>query len=227
MTSWRDDYIQALQDRDQRERSSYQKVDDDLIAACTYRRAKLILPTLTSTVTNLLDRTAALEAEKAANPSSSDPKAKDTIITGTANDGAAQIRGELAEALRSNGQLQARTKAAEAELVKLKAKSKSDGKLIEDLSRERAFLSQKLKDRDEELRGKTKLLDVGNFPPANERNAHKFKDVHDEVISLNLQLNMSEQRVKELRAENKELIDRWMAYKAQEAEEMNKTLQDS
>jgi hypothetical protein len=42
---------------------------------------------------------------------------------------------------------------------------------------------------------------------------------------LNLQLNMSEQRVKDLKAENKELIDRWMAYKGQEAEEMNKTLQ--
>jgi hypothetical protein len=45
-------------------------------------------------------------------------------------------------------------------LVRLKAKSKSDAKFIEDLSRERAFLSQKLKDRDEELRGKAKLLDV-------------------------------------------------------------------
>lgn len=52
------------------------------------------------------------------------------------------------------------------------------------------------------------------------------KDVHDEVISLNLQLNMSEQRAKELKAENKELIDRWMARKGREAEEMNRTLQD-
>ncbi|PMD21817.1 autophagy protein 16 [Hyaloscypha hepaticicola] len=195
MNSWRDDYIQALQDRDQRERSSYQKVDNDLIAAFT----------------NLLDRTAALEAEKVADATSFDLKSKDSKVTNTANDGTAQIRGDLAAALRSNGQLQGRTKIAEAELVKLKAKSKSDGKLIEDLSKERAFLSQKLKDRDEELRGKTKLLD----------------DVHDEVISLNLQLNMSEQRVKDLKAENKELIDRWMAYKGQEAEEMNKTLQGS
>lgn len=72
------------------------------------------------------------------------------------------MRGELAEALRSNGQLQSRIKIADAELVKLRAKSKSDGRLIEDLSKERAFLSQKLKDRDEELRGKTKLLDVWN-----------------------------------------------------------------
>jgi hypothetical protein len=67
----------------------------------------------------------------------------------------------------------------------------------------------------------------GNSTSASERSAHISKDVHDEVISLNLQLNMSEQRVKDLRAENKELIDRWMAYKGQEAEEMNKTLQDS
>ena len=66
--------------------------------------------------------------------------------------------------MRSHGQLQARTKVAEAELVKLRAKSKLDGKLIEDLSKERAFLNQKLKDRDEELRGKTKLLDVWQFP---------------------------------------------------------------
>lgn len=66
----------------------------------------------------------------------------------------------------------------------------------------------------------------GHSSSADTCHAYKFKDVHDEVISLNLQLNMSEQRVKDLRAENKELIDRWMAYKGQEAEEMNRTLQD-
>jgi hypothetical protein len=37
---------------------------------------------------------------------------------------------------------------------------------------------------------------------------------------------MSEQKVKQLKAENKELIDRWMASKGREAEEMNKKLQD-
>jgi hypothetical protein len=167
-----------------------------------------------------------LEAEKVAN-AASDPKSKNPTIINTSNDGAAQIRGELAEALRSNGQLQVRIKVAEAELVRLKAKSKSEGKLIENLSKDRAFLSQKLKDRDEELRGKTKLLDVRNLRFCKMHNTYNFKDVHDEVISLNLQLNMSEQRVNDLRAENKELIDRWMAYKGQEAEEMNKTLQDS
>ncbi|KUJ22210.1 autophagy protein [Mollisia scopiformis] len=195
MASWRDEYVQALQERDQRERASYQRLDDDLIAAYT----------------NLLDRATALEAEKAANTSSVETtKARESTSTPNPNDGSAQLRKDLAEALRSNGQLQSRVKVAEAELVKLKAKSKTDSRLIDDLSKERGYLSQKLKDRDEESRGKTKLLD----------------DVHDEVISLNLQLNMSEQRNKDLRSENKELIDRWMARKGHEAEEMNRTLQD-
>jgi len=44
------------------------------------------------------------------------------------------------------------------------------------------------------------------------------------MISLNLQLNISEQNAKKLKAENKELIDRWMARKGKEADEMNKTL---
>lgn len=55
--------------------------------------------------------------------------------------------------------------------------------------------------------------------------AHELQNVHDEVISLNLQLNMSEQTVAKLRNENKELIDRWMDSKRKEAEEMNETLQ--
>ena len=57
-------------------------------------------------------------------------------------------------------------------------------------------------------------------------NTDPSKDVHDEVISLNIQLNMSEQKAKDLTTENKELIDRWMARKGHEAEEMNKTLHD-
>ncbi|KAH7419011.1 autophagy-related protein 16 [Cadophora sp. MPI-SDFR-AT-0126] len=198
MTSWRAEYIQALQDRDVREQASYQKLDADLIAAFTA----------------LLDRTAELEAEKASNlwssPPQSDSKARDSQQHTGTNEGTGQLRRDLAENLRSNGQLQTRIKNAEAELVKLRAKSKAETKQMEELSRDRAYLAQKLKDRDEELRGKTKLLD----------------DVHDEVISLNLQLNMSEQKVKDLKAENKELIDRWMASKGREAEEMNRAFEE-
>lgn len=44
--------------------------------------------------------------------------------------------------------------------MQLRAKTKADGKLIEDLKKEKAYLSRKLRDKEEELRGKTKLLDV-------------------------------------------------------------------
>lgn len=44
------------------------------------------------------------------------------------------------------------------------------------------------------------------------------------MISLNLQVNISEQKASKLKDENKELIDRWMARMGLEADEMNKTL---
>ena len=109
---------------------------------------------------HLLDRTLALEAEKAANVVDPNPWPGHTARPISSNDGIVQLRHDLAQALRSSGQLQRRIKAAEMELINLKAKSKSDGKVIEDLSRERAIFNQKVKDRDEELKGKSKLLDV-------------------------------------------------------------------
>jgi hypothetical protein len=72
----------------------------------------------------------------------------------------AQLKSDLAEALRSKGHLQSRLKVAEEELDKLRIKSKADTKLIKDLYAERAVLQTKVKDRDEELRGKAKLLEV-------------------------------------------------------------------
>lgn len=41
------------------------------------------------------------------------------------------------------------------------------------------------------------------------------------MISLNLQVNVSERKAKELKQENKDLVDRWMARMGQEAEAMN------
>ena len=49
------------------------------------------------------------------------------------------------------------------------------------------------------------------------------QDVHDESVSLILELNMAEEKLQKLRLENKELIDRWMARVGQEADAMNTT----
>jgi septal ring factor EnvC (AmiA/AmiB activator) len=72
----------------------------------------------------------------------------------------AQLKSDLAEALRSNSSLQSRLKNAEAEVQRLRTKTMQDAKALDKLNRERTLLSQKTKDRDEELRGKAKFLDV-------------------------------------------------------------------
>jgi len=91
------------------------------------------------------------------------------------------------------------------EFDKLKKKANLDGKRMADLLAERTHLQLRLKDRDEELRGKAKLLD----------------NVQDELVSLNLQFNMAEDRAKRLQKENQELIDRWMVRMGKEADAMN------
>ena len=73
------------------------------------------------------------------------------------------MRLELAEALRSKGQLEARFKSSDLQLQTLRSKSKVDDKRIHDLTAERNTLATKLKDRNEELVGKTKLLKVSSF----------------------------------------------------------------
>ncbi|KAK8090300.1 hypothetical protein PG997_005261 [Apiospora hydei] len=199
MPDWRDEYLVNLQEA---ERAN--PVNRDLVAACS----------------QLADRVASLEAEKevitqklsspSAQPPSS-PKPADnptgaTDPTTTQNQpNTAQLKLDLAEALRAKGQLQAKLKTSTAELTKLRAKSKVDDKRIHDLTAERNTLATKLKDRNEELVGKTKLL----------------KEVQDDNLTLNIQIDVTEQKAAKVAAENKELVDRWMKRMAQEADAMN------
>lgn len=48
------------------------------------------------------------------------------------------------------------------------------------------------------------------------------QDVQDENLTLNIQLDITEQKAAKVAADNKELVDRWMLQKAQEAEAMNR-----
>jgi septal ring factor EnvC (AmiA/AmiB activator) len=75
----------------------------------------------------------------------------------------ATARADLAAAQRSRAETQDRLTRTNAELDKLKAKTKQDTRKIASLEGERTHLTLRLKDRDEELRGKAKLLDVGCF----------------------------------------------------------------
>jgi len=178
---------------------------------------------LNTTGSQLADRVSALEAEKAAlliqyqsaavsNPNrnaNKDPKAKDASSEPpTPNNDAplvARLRLELAEALRARGQFQSRLQTAEDELTRLRTKTSSEGKIVRELTAERKILTRKLKDREEELRAKNKLV----------------ADVQDELAVLNMQLDVVEKRRAEKEAENKQLVERFMERVGQEADAMN------
>ncbi|KAI1505568.1 autophagy protein 16 [Biscogniauxia marginata] len=192
MPDWRDEYLTSLQEA---ERNN--PVNKDLVEACS----------------QLADRVAALEAEKAvllqaqaSSKSPAKPTEKQQQQPPAADHRAvAQTRLDLAEALRSKGQLQGKLRAAEDELQKLRSRTRVDTKRIADLTAERNALTARLKDRNEELAGKNKLL----------------KDVQDDNLTLNIQLDVTEQKAAKVQAENKELVDRWMKRMGHEADAMN------
>lgn len=128
-----------------------------------------------------------------ANPPSAQPEAP------------AQFRVDLRKAQEERAELQARLDRTTKELEKLKSRSRIDNKRITQLTSELSQLSVRVRDRDEESRGKAKLLD----------------NAQDEVVTLNLQLNMADDEAKRLRRENQELVDRWMKRKGEEADRMN------
>ncbi|KAI1344130.1 autophagy protein 16 [Xylariaceae sp. FL0016] len=199
-SDWRDKYLKSIQDA---ERNN--PVNKDLVEACS----------------QLADRVAALEAEKAvlltSSPSPAAPSAAATAkaaakssdpahpSSSSSNPATAQLRLDLAEALRAKNQVQSRLRTAEDELAKLQARAQVDTKRLGDLTAERNALSSKLRDRNEELVEKNKLL----------------KDVQDENLTLNIQLDVLEQKVTKVAAENKELVDRWMKRMGHEADALN------
>lgn len=121
----------------------------------------------------LTDRVAALEAEKEALAATTKPPAKGGAKAVAPVDGAdpvaAQLRFDLAEALRSKGSLQTRAKKAEDELVDLRNKAKTDTHELRALTSEKAALVTKLRDREHEIKEKRKLIEVcacdTSFPP--------------------------------------------------------------
>ena len=70
------------------------------------------------------------------------------------------MRQDLSEAQRSRGLMETRLHSATEQLQKLRIQSSMDSKRISELSKEKATLTTGMRDRDEELRGKAKLLEV-------------------------------------------------------------------
>ncbi|CAP95621.1 hypothetical protein E8E15_006009 [Penicillium rubens] len=200
MAHWREEYLAALTVRDQREKANTNLYD---------------------AYTQLADRTSKLATPaKCASPATAQGEAQPTIPSpivapprkqrsaepdSTPTDLLNATRADLSEAQRSRSELQDRLNRVNTEVELLRKKSSRDGRQINNLESERAHLKLRLKDRDAELKGKAKLLE----------------DFQDELATLNLQLNMAEERSTRLKKENQDLVDRWMARMGQEAEAMN------
>ena len=123
----------------------------------------------------LADRTASLQSALVSTPakedSTSSPKGKDRKVSleqaaiprSTTPDAIAKVRQDLSEAQRSRGLMETKLQSVTEELKKLKIQSSLDRKRISELTKEKAILTTGLRDRDEELKVKTKLLAVGYY----------------------------------------------------------------
>jgi chromosome segregation ATPase len=73
---------------------------------------------------------------------------------------AQQLRAELADAQRARAELQASLAARNAELDALRSRLEAASTRLQHLASERALLWTRMGDKDAELRGKAKLLEV-------------------------------------------------------------------
>jgi uncharacterized protein YicC (UPF0701 family) len=111
------------------------------------------------------------------------------------------LRASLASAQTARAALESEVAA----LSTLRTTNAAQGALLEARSREIASLQRKIRDRNEEIKEKMKLVE----------------QVQDEMVSLNLQLNMAEQKSEKLQAENKHLVERWVKRMGEEVDRMN------
>ncbi|PYH44597.1 ATG16 family protein [Aspergillus saccharolyticus JOP 1030-1] len=205
MAHWREEYSAALAARDRREKANTALYD---------------------AYTNLADRTARSATTSSTNPTTSTstalppastttelsnrhyhpqtPSSTTTTITSTEETLLASTRADLAAAQRSRTSLQTQLTRVTADLDRLRKQSTQNTKRIQASEQEIARLQMRLKDRDEELRGKAKLLE----------------DFQDEMATLNLQLNMAEERKAHFEEENMDLTQRLLALKNQAADNL-------
>lgn len=171
--SWKNEYLEALQEQEMKSQNIY-----EFIEAC---KASWQAPSQyidywhVHLDTRLIDKTTALEAEKAA--SFGTTNLKDVAVTDmTANlttpitspsnqltlPAQRKLQSILAETLRQKGQLESKLKLVERELFEANLQITNAFETIRDLSVEKTGLNIRLKDKIEELKGKAKLMEVNH-----------------------------------------------------------------
>ena len=117
-----------------------------------------------------------------------------------------RLRSDLGSTQKARTALQAQVDDLTVSLRALEAQAKASTIQISGFARQKMDLERKIRDREEEIKGKSRLV----------------IEAQDEMVALEMQLNMAEQRSQKLEGENRELLDRWMKRKGEEAESMNR-----
>ncbi|KAL4975386.1 autophagy protein 16 [Aspergillus desertorum] len=196
MAHWREEYAAALAARDRREKANLAIYNAYTQLADRTAFSSVAVSSTQSAAQRSTPSTPGTDPRQQQPSPASGPSPQDILIA---------TRADLAEAQRSRSELQERFARATTELEKLRRRNVQDGRRISLMESEITHLQLRLKDRDEELRGKAKLLE----------------GFQDEIATFELQLNMAEERSNRLQKENQELVDRWMARMGQEADAMN------
>lgn len=217
MTDWLTEYSAALDQRDGREQAHKPYID-----ACATRKWPYEESTAdTQADTKLADRTAGLTAQPAAtsaplspqpsggrdgNSTPSKGRSPSTQDVPTSTDALQRLRSDLASTQKARSALQTEVNELTTSLKDLQLQQETSTSQVALLTRQKADVERKLRDREEEIRLKSKLVE----------------QAQDEQVALGLQLNMAEERSSKLEKENKELVDRWMKRMGEEVERVNR-----
>jgi chromosome segregation ATPase len=164
--------------------------------------------------TALADRTAQLsrqQTQPVSKPASPSPQSSQIPTskerTGTPTKGSKDTDPTNPSATqKARTTLQAQLSDLTTQLSALSTQQKVSQSQVATLSKQVLELERKLQDRDDELRGKSKMVE----------------QAQDEMVALELQFNLAEQRSEKLEMENKELVERWMKRMGEEAEKVNR-----
>ncbi|KAK0279997.1 autophagy protein 16, interacts with Atg12p-Atg5p [Friedmanniomyces endolithicus] len=191
MSDWIEQYSAALTERDAREQAHKVYID---------------------AYTRLADRTAILAANPPTitpqPPTVNLPKSKPTSKEPdpTPTDLLSSLRTDLSTTQKARQTLATQVADLTLALNNLHSTSATSTTQLALLTRQKAETERKLRDRDEELRGKDRMVVLAQ----------------DEMVAQGLQLSLAEQKAEGLERENRELVARWMERMGKEAERVNR-----
>ncbi|CZT23490.1 related to Autophagy protein 16 [Ramularia collo-cygni] len=200
MTDWFDQYSAALDLRDVREQAhkpyidAYARLADRMAAAATQP-----LPSANPTTSS------PAPPSRSTTPRSK-PKDDSPALEQNPQDLISALRHDLSTTQKARALLETRVSDLTHSLSQLQLQSRQSTSEITLLTKQKLETERKLRDVQEEIRGKGDLVERAQ----------------DEMVALSLQLNMAEQRSEKLVRENKELVERWMKRMGEEVERVNR-----